>query len=77
MSKNLLIVGAYPANNGKYDEPEHQEALASVARVRVPRADPVYGKDGPSSAYAGPLEAKYGLPSKRAPRVEQTNLSTG
>jgi uncharacterized protein YjlB len=52
VSKDLLIVGAYPANNGKYDEPKpgdvsHQEARASVARVRVPRADPVYGKDGP------------------------------
>jgi uncharacterized protein YjlB len=51
-SKDLLIVGAYPANGGNYDEPKpedvsHNEALASIARVRVPRADPVYGKDGP------------------------------
>ena len=51
-SKDLLIVGAYPANGGKYDEPEpedmsHEEALKSIARVRIPRADPVYGKDGP------------------------------
>jgi uncharacterized protein YjlB len=51
-SKDLLIVGAYPANSGNYDEPKpadvsHSEALASIARVRVPRADPVYGKDGP------------------------------
>jgi len=51
-SKDLLLVGAYPANSGKYDEPKpedvvHKEALKSIARVRVPRADPVYGKDGP------------------------------
>jgi uncharacterized protein YjlB len=51
-SKDLLIVGAYPVNSGKYDEPKpedvsHKEALASIGRVRVPRADPVYGKDGP------------------------------
>src|SRR4029077_3032671 len=48
----LLIVGAYPANGGDYDEPRpadvsHSEALGSIARVRVPRADPVYGRDGP------------------------------
>jgi len=51
-SKDLLIVGAYPANGGKYDEPKpeearHQEARRSIARVRIPRADPVYGKSGP------------------------------
>lgn len=51
-SRDLLIVGAYPANGGKYDEPEpedvsHSEALKAIARVRIPRADPVYGKDGP------------------------------
>ena len=51
-SKDLLIVGAYPANGGKYDEPEpedmpHKDALKSIARVRIPRADPVFGKDGP------------------------------
>ena len=51
-SKDLLIVGAYPANGGKYDEPKpkdvtHARALAAIARVRLPSADPVYGKDGP------------------------------
>ena len=51
-SRDLLIVGAYPANGGAYDEPKpaevrHSEAIASIARVRVPRADPIYGKDGP------------------------------
>lgn len=51
-SRDLLIVGAYPANGGSYDEPKpsdvsHPQALASIARVRVPHTDPVYGKDGP------------------------------
>jgi len=51
-SRDLLIVGAYPANGGEYDEPKpadvrHSEAIASIVRVRIPRADPVYGKDGP------------------------------
>jgi len=51
-SPDLLIVGAYPANGGKYDEPKPEdvsrtEAESSIARVRIPRADPVYGKDGP------------------------------
>jgi uncharacterized protein YjlB len=51
-SRDLLIVGAYPANGGAYDEPKpeevsHDEAVASIMRVRLPRADPVYGKSGP------------------------------
>ena len=59
-SKDLLIVGAYPANGGKYDEPKpedvsHREATASIARVRIPRADPVYGKDGPLKSLWRPV----------------------
>ena len=51
-SKDLLIVGAYPSNGGKYDEPKpedvsHRKARSSIARVPIPRADPVYGKVGP------------------------------
>lgn len=47
-----LSAGEYPSNGGKYDEPkpegvDHKEALASIAHVRIPRADPVYGKNGP------------------------------
>jgi uncharacterized protein YjlB len=50
-SKDLLVVGAYPAS-GHYDEfgaskEEHDRALAAVARVPPPRADPVYGSNGP------------------------------
>lgn len=49
---NLLVVGAYPANGGGYDEPQpgeidHGAAVASIAKVKPPAADPVYGKDGP------------------------------
>jgi uncharacterized protein YjlB len=50
-SKDLLVVGAYPAG-GLYDEPrpkevDHGEAVASIAKVRCPAADPIYGKSGP------------------------------
>jgi uncharacterized protein YjlB len=50
-SADLLVVGAYPAD-GRYDEPrpdevDHAEALASIAKVKRPRQDPVYGADGP------------------------------
>jgi len=51
-SKDLLIVGAYPANMGDYDEPtpsdiDHATALKNVARVKRPATDPVYGRKGP------------------------------
>ena len=50
-SRDLLIVGAYPAA-GSYDEPkpaevDHDKALSAIARVPAPAKDPVYGKDGP------------------------------
>lgn len=50
-SEDLLVVGAYPAG-GRYDEPrpediDYADALASIAKVRLPRKDPVYGADGP------------------------------
>jgi uncharacterized protein YjlB len=53
-SRDLLAVGAYPAA-GKYDEckgsrEEHERALKSIPKVRVPGKDPVYGKDGPLPA---------------------------
>jgi uncharacterized protein YjlB len=51
-SRDLLIVGAYPANGGKYDEPKpraivHAEALARIEKVPLPPTDPVYGEGGP------------------------------
>ena len=50
-SDDLLVVGAYPAG-GRYDEPRPDEvdyaaAVASIARVGLPRQDPVYGAKGP------------------------------
>jgi uncharacterized protein YjlB len=50
-SDDLLVVGAYPAG-GKYDEPRPEEtdyaaALAAIAKVKLPRKDPVYGAGGP------------------------------
>jgi uncharacterized protein YjlB len=50
-SQDLLVVGAYPAT-GRYDEPrpgevDHGRALAAIARVKLPRQDPVYGAEGP------------------------------
>jgi uncharacterized protein YjlB len=50
-SKDLLVVGAYPVG-GDYDEPkpdeiDHDEAKASIAKVPVPKRDPLYGPDGP------------------------------
>jgi uncharacterized protein YjlB len=47
----LLVVGAYP--NGmrwdlrRGDPAEHDEVLANIARVPVPDADPVGGREGP------------------------------
>lgn len=50
-SRDLLIVGAYPTNGGKYNEPKPEdvpldEARQSIKKVRVPLSDPVYGKAG-------------------------------
>jgi uncharacterized protein YjlB len=49
-SRDLLVVGAYPAG-GSYDEPrpgeaDHARTLASIAKVKIPRHDPVYGTEG-------------------------------
>jgi uncharacterized protein YjlB len=50
-SKDLLVVGAYPAS-GSYNEcrtsaAEHNRALRTIPKVALPRKDPVYGRDGP------------------------------
>lgn len=50
-SADLLVVGAYPEgrspdlNTGR-DE-ERPRALANIARVPMPKADPVFGPEGP------------------------------
>jgi uncharacterized protein YjlB len=49
-SRDLLVVGAYPSS-GRYDQPkpadvDHDKAVADIAKVSLPDADPVYGKTG-------------------------------
>jgi uncharacterized protein YjlB len=53
-SKDLLVVGAYPAGS-EYDEchptrAEHDRAMPLIARAKAPRTDPVYGAKGPLKA---------------------------
>ena len=47
---DFLVVGAYPPH-GAYDEctnsEDHKLAIVEIARVALPRKDPVYGKGGP------------------------------
>jgi len=50
-SRDLLVVGAYPSS-GRYDQRkpsdvDHAQAVADIAKVSLPEADPVYGKTGP------------------------------
>jgi uncharacterized protein YjlB len=50
-SDDLLVVGAYPAG-GRYDEPRPEDtdyaaAVVAIAKVKLPRQDPVYGAGGP------------------------------
>jgi uncharacterized protein YjlB len=50
-SLELVVIGAYPPS-GKYDlcrgsKAEHSKALASIAKVPSPAADPVLGPKGP------------------------------
>jgi uncharacterized protein YjlB len=50
-SSDLLVVGAYP-QTGRYDQPtpdeaDHEKAVAAIRKVKPPRADPLYGKEGP------------------------------
>jgi len=48
---DLMVIGAYPPD-GRYDlcrgsKGEHAKALIHIAQVPVPKADPVYGVNGP------------------------------
>jgi uncharacterized protein YjlB len=50
-SPDLLVVGAYPPD-GTYDlcratPDDHARARATIARVALPKSDPLYGTDGP------------------------------
>jgi uncharacterized protein YjlB len=50
-SSDFLVVGAYPDGMGwdirRGDPAEHDEAIANIRAVPLPRADPVEGVDGP------------------------------
>jgi uncharacterized protein YjlB len=52
-SDDLLVVGAYPDamrwDLRRGDPAEHDEVLANIRAVPLPRADPVQGPDGPLS----------------------------
>ena len=52
-SKNFLVVGAYPPD-GTYDEctdtRERADAARRIARIPKPKADPVFGREGPLTA---------------------------
>ncbi len=51
MSRDLLVVGGYPKQGGydmcKPGKTDHDPAATRVAKVPAPKADPVYGADGP------------------------------
>jgi uncharacterized protein YjlB len=50
-SPDLLVIGAYPDGMPwdlrRGDPAEHDEAVANIDAVPLPRADPVEGSDGP------------------------------
>lgn len=50
-SRQFMVVGAYPPE-GTYDEcgptrKEHERGVRNVRKVKRPRTDPVYGREGP------------------------------
>jgi uncharacterized protein YjlB len=50
-SADLLVIGAYPDGMPwdirRGDPAEHDEAVANIRAVPIPRADPVHGPNGP------------------------------
>ena len=67
-SADFLVVGAYPAG-GDYDEPrpdevDHDKALASIAKVKHPLKDPIYGAEGT-------VVDLWKKKSRRAPRARR------
>jgi uncharacterized protein YjlB len=48
-SRNFLVVGAYPPD-GAYDEctdtRDREQAIGRIAKVKRPKRDPVFGRDG-------------------------------
>ena len=61
-SPDLLIVGAYPDNAPRPDQyrgvpAEHARAVARIAAVPAPAADPVQGSDGPLARIWGQAQS--------------------
>ncbi len=51
VSPDLVVIGAYPPE-GRYDlcrgsKAEYDAAIQSIPQVPLPKADPIYGKNGP------------------------------
>ena len=50
-SPDLLVVGAYPANNcfdqHRPTQVSHDKAVTDIARTALPQQDPMFGNDGP------------------------------
>ena len=50
-SRDLLVVGAYPAEScidqHRPNQVSHDKALADIAGTKLPEQDPVFGSDGP------------------------------
>jgi uncharacterized protein YjlB len=80
-SDDLLVVGAYPPG-GKYDEPRPREvdptaARRAIGRTKSPRADPVFGPDGPlAELWREPAPAKPAKLSRQKAGV-RANRSQG
>ena len=61
-ASDFHVVGAYPAGQEDYDvmrgDPqERSEAEKRIAGVPLPQSDPIYGAEGPLSAYWGDRQA--------------------
>ncbi len=79
-SGDLLVIGAYPDGMSwdlrRGDPTEHEEVLANIRAVPLPRADPVHGPDGPlgrlwRAAFSrGPLHTPT-APARQPPRASR------
>jgi len=80
-SEDFLVVGAYPPS-GTYDEcrgapDEHARALQTIAKVRLPRRDPVLGADGPLLRLWSPARPRRKARARTAATVRaKTRAST-
>jgi uncharacterized protein YjlB len=78
-SDDFLVVGAYPPS-GTYDEcfgsaDEHARALDTIPKLRMPRKDPVHGKDGPLTRLWAPAGIRRNRTAKARPKARATSRS--